>query len=162
MFLKKPTVIRKEPLQPQSVMMLDEQPQQPEWPKRDDVEASDTQELIMKKQVSQGSLKPSKPASRSKRLAEKASKESGKPFKQSKNKVRPCAQTSTLGNVGLDECSPLPLLPPPEEEAGLKVHLLLPKKASSSLSSTMLGQQQPQAQRRTKPPAPHEKMQTRH
>ena len=127
--LKKPTVIRKEPPQPQSVIILDEQPQQPEWPKRDDVEASDTQELVIKKQVSQSSLKPSKPASRSKRLAEKASKESGKPFKQSKNKVRPCTQTSTLGNVGLDECSPLPLLPLPEEESGLNVHLLVPKKA---------------------------------
>lgn len=121
-------MIRKEPPQPQTLTIPNEQPQEPEWPKRDDLEASDTQELVIKKQASQGSLRPSKPASRSKRLAEKASKESGKPFKQPKNKVRPCTQTSTLGNVGLDECSPLSLLPP-EEEAGLKLHLLVPKKA---------------------------------
>lgn len=144
------------------MIIPEEQPQQSEWPKRDDVEVGDAQELAIKKQVSQNSLKPSKPASRSKRLAEKASKEGGKLLKQSKTKVRPSAQISALGNVGLDECSPLPLLPPVEEQTALKVQLLVPKKAQSSLSSTTLGQQLPQVQRRTKPPAPHEKMQTRH
>jgi len=93
------------------------------------VEASDAYEPIIKKQVSQSSLKASKPAARSKRLAEKASKESGKQLKEPKSKARPCALTPTLANVGLDECPPLPLLPPAEEQAGLKAHPLIPKKA---------------------------------